>query len=70
MVESIKETTEELIAGLMKAIEAENEQCAFWFVSILTKAKSYESTVDRLLALAGENMPKANKEWRQYVRST
>ena len=58
-----------LAGQLLKQAQAENEECAYWFVSALSKLASShpKRPVIEVLALAMNAMPTAAKQYRDYV---
>lgn len=54
---------------LLKQAQAENEQCAFWFVSFLSNLASSHPHLEviEVLALAKLAMPVAAKRYAEYV---
>lgn len=58
-----------LAMQLLKQAQSENEQCAYWFVSALSKLASSHSQrpVIEVLALARHAMPTAAKQYADYV---
>ncbi len=59
----------QLSVQLLKQAQAENEQCAYWFVSALSKLASSHPRrpVIEVLALARLAMPTAAKQYADYV---
>lgn len=58
-----------LATQLLKQAQEENEQCAYWFVSALSKLASSHPRrpVIEVLALARHAMPTAAQQYRDYV---
>jgi len=58
-----------LAGQLLKQAQAENETCAYWFVSALSKLASShpKRPIIEVLALVMNAMPKASKMYRDYV---
>lgn len=57
---------------LLKQIERESSQCAFWMISVLAKISrdSPGMTVGELMVLVEEELPNAAAEYWQYVKTT
>jgi hypothetical protein len=57
-----------LAGQLLKQAQEENEECAYWFVSALSKLASThpKRPVIEVLALAHNAMPLAAKQYRDY----
>ncbi|MFA6971661.1 MAG: hypothetical protein WC208_09710 [Gallionella sp.] len=58
-----------LAMQLLKQAQAENEECAYWFVSALSKLASSHPhrPVIEVLGLARRAMPTAAKQYADYV---
>ncbi len=58
-----------LAQQLLKQAQNENEECAYWFVSALSKLAAWHPRrpVIEVLALARHAMPKAAQQYRDYV---
>jgi len=66
----MEKVDESLIATIMGQIRKKNEQCGFWLISILSKAKAGDISVDHLLEIAEKHIPESVKEWNRYVKET
>lgn len=55
---------------LLKQVQKENEQCAYWFISALSKLSNTAKNfgVNEILDLAIEAMPQAAQEYQDYLR--
>lgn len=67
---SQKEAAAVLLArALLRQIEAESPQCAFWVISVLAKMKSEKLSLPCVFNIACQEMPKAAADYVEYTRT-
>jgi len=59
----------QLAKQLLKQVQQADEQCAYWFISALSKLamSNPQMPVVRVIALAKQAMPKAARQYADYV---
>jgi len=67
-----KEPTIILAGIVLKQAQDRDKQCAFWFISALSKLRSVnpKMKLDDVCEFVAESMPLVAQEYQEYIRNT